>query len=186
MNGEREEAKRVLLIPGLYGSGPEHWQTLWEQEFGFARLAQADWETPRCVDWVAALDAAVASGPDEVVLVAHSLGSILVAHWAAFAELETVRKVRSAMLVAPSDTERPDFPAGATGFAPIPLEILPFRSVVVASTNDRYTGFDRAVLLAACWGSELIDVGRAGHITTADGFGPWTEGLRLLDRVRAG
>ena len=82
----REEPGEVLLIPGLYGSGPEHWQSLWEREFGFARLAQADWETPRCVDWVAALDEAVARGPQGVVLVAHSLGSILVAHWAAFAE----------------------------------------------------------------------------------------------------
>ena len=180
----REETNGVLLIPGLYGSGPEHWQSLWEKDFGFARLAQTDWETPRCIDWVTALDKAILQGPEGVVLAAHSLGSILVAHWAAFAEPENVRKVKSGMLVAPSDTERPDFPAGATGFSPIPLELLPFRSMVVASKDDRYTSFDRSRSLAACWGSELEDVGRCGHITTADGYGPWTEGLRLLRKLR--
>ena len=138
------------------------------------------------MDWVAALDEAVARGPQGVVLVAHSLGSILVAHWAAFAEPAMVLNVAGAMLVAPSDTERPGFPAGATGFSPIPLEALPFRSMVVASSDDRYTSLDRSKLLSTCWGSEFVDVGRCGHITTVDGFGPWADGLKLLGKLRDG
>lgn len=184
MNGVNGKAERVVLIPGLYNSGPEHWQSLWERAYGFERLEQADWSTPRCEDWVAALDAAVAGRDGGLVLVAHSLGAILVAHWAAFAEPAEVRKVSGALLVAPSDTERPDFPDGATGFSPIPLEMLPFRSMLVASTNDRYTDVARAAILAASWGSELVNAGACGHITTVDGYGEWADGLRLLYRLR--
>jgi uncharacterized protein len=175
-------AATVLLIPGLYDSGPGHWQTLWQKEFGFARLEQKDWDTPRCEDWVAALEAAVVSCRDRVVLVAHSLGCVLIAHWAAQSAITA--QVKAAMLVAPSDAERPDFPVGTTGFSPIARKPLPFRSVVVASTSDRYTRFERSQQFAAAWGSELISAGDSGHITTVDGFGPWAEGLRLLDELR--
>ena len=89
------------------------------------------------------------------------------------------------MLVAPSDAERPDFPPGTTGFSPIAIDRLPFRSVVVASTNDRYTGLQRSREVAQWWGSKLVIVPEAGHITTADGFGEWAEGWRLLSRLRA-
>ncbi len=27
---------QVLTVPGLYNSGPGHWQTMWEREYGFA------------------------------------------------------------------------------------------------------------------------------------------------------
>ena len=173
----------VLLIPGLYNSGPEHWQSLWQAEFGFGRLAQKDWETPRCEDWVAALDDAVMKAPrPNVILVAHSLGCVLVAQWALHSALTA--KVKAAMLVAPSDTERPDFPAGPTGFAPIPMRRLPFRSITVASGNDRYTPLWRATDMADAWGSDLIMAGDCGHITTVDGYGPWPEGLRWLNEVR--
>ncbi len=176
--------ERVLLVPGLYNSGPDHWQSRWEREFGFDRLQQTDWETPRCEDWVTGLHAALTTSDAPTVLVAHSLGAILVAHWAAFADPLVVGRIASAMLVAPSDAERADFPPGAVGFSPIPLEQLPFRSMVVASTDDRYTTPERAATLAACWGSERVDIGPCGHITTADGFGAWPEGLRLLERLR--
>jgi predicted alpha/beta hydrolase family esterase len=179
MDSQKEE---VLLIPGLYNSGPKHWQSLWQTEFGFTRLEQKDWETPRCEDWVDALESTVMASAGRVVLVAHSLGCILVTQWALHSAF--TGKVEAAMLVAPSDAERSDFPAGTTGFAPIPMRRLPFRSSVIASGNDRYTPFWRATDLADAWGSELIDAGDCGHITAVDGYGPWPEGLTWLELLR--
>jgi predicted alpha/beta hydrolase family esterase len=182
--GISKDRDQVLVVPGLYNSGPGHWQTLWEKEFGFARVEQAEWDVPRCVDWVRTLNEVIMAQDVPVVLVAHSLGCIAVGHWAAEADKEAVRKIKGALLVAPSDCERQDFPPGAVGFKPISREILPFRSVVVASTTDPYIPIGRSEELAGWWGSEFVNVGACGHITTADGFGAWPQGLALLDELR--
>ncbi len=51
---------RALILPGLGGSGPEHWQTLWERQIeDSARVSQRDWDHPDREEWVAALAAAV-------------------------------------------------------------------------------------------------------------------------------
>jgi len=172
----------VLVLPGLSGSGPQHWQALWLASHpGFRCVEQADWETPRCADWVARLDAAVRESGPRSLLVAHSAACALVAHWAA----AHGRKVRGALLVGPSDAEAPSFPAGPTGFAPMPLLRLPFRSTVVASADDPYVSLDRAELFARAWGSRFVNVGRAGHINAASGLGDWPRGLELLEELAA-
>ena len=106
-----------LIIPGYGNSGPEHWQSLWQQQDArFRRVEQRDWWSPQCSEWVAALERAVtASGPD-TVLVAHSLGCGLVAHWAA----QTRQRIRAAMLVAPPDPEGPAAELNIQGFVPVP------------------------------------------------------------------
>jgi predicted alpha/beta hydrolase family esterase len=91
--------------------------------------------------------------------------------------------VRGALLVAPSDPEGPSYPLGPTGFAPMPLDRLPFRSIVVASTNDIYVTAERAREYAVAWGSELVDVGAAGHINAASGLADWPFGRVLLARL---
>ena len=37
---------RVLTVPGWSGSGPGHWQTIWERKNGHERLSQRDWQNP--------------------------------------------------------------------------------------------------------------------------------------------
>src|SRR4051812_16245711 len=102
---------RVLLLPGLFNSGPEHWQTYWERERADClRVEQSDWETPRRADWVETLERAVAREQEPVVLAAHSLACALVAHWAGVAGAQTLGRVRGALLVAPSDVEAPTYP----------------------------------------------------------------------------
>ncbi len=173
-------APPVLILPGLHDSGPQHWQTLWMPgRPGFRRVEQADWEAPRCADWVANLDAAVAEAGPEAVLVAHSAGCALAAHWAAAHQ----RPIRAALLVAPSDVEAPSYPAGPTGFAPMPLGPFPFATTVVASTDDPYVSLGRARLFAARWGARLVVIGAAGHINAASGLGSWPVGLELLAEV---
>ena len=68
--------------PTAGGSGPDHWQTRWERRHGYVRVVQDDWERPTPDAWTARLDESVGRAPGAVVLVAHSLGCILVARWA--------------------------------------------------------------------------------------------------------
>jgi len=173
---------RTLILPGLHDSDPGHWQSRWEaRDETSLRVIQDDWETPHCADWIARLDQALAvTGPD-TVLVAHSAGCALVAHWAVG---ESSRRIRGALLVAPSDPEAPSFPSGPTGFAPIPMLRLRFRSIVVASSNDPYVALFRAQTLAMAWGSEFVMIGEAGHINSASGLGDWAEGFALLNTLR--
>jgi len=180
-----ESAPRVnvLIVLGLYGSGPEHWQSQWEKTSSeFSRVHQQDWDTPICEEWLRSLDNTIRQWNDHVVLVGHSLGSVTIAHWAA----RFGRKIVGALLVAPSDTEAATFPQGTTGFAPIPKVAFPFPSIVIGSTDDPYITVERVEELSAAWRSRLIMLGEFGHISTADGFGPWPEGLQYVADLKAG
>lgn len=173
---------RFLNVPGITNSGPQHWQTLWENQFPnvFRRIEQSDWDTPVCEEWIATIEAEVRKeGPENVVLTAHSLGCTAVAHWAS----RYGTKVKGAMLVAPSDCEAPSYVVESIGFSPIPLEPLPFRSLVVASLDDRYVSPFRARAFAKAWGSEYVEIGPAGHINGDSGHGEWPDGRVLLRMV---
>jgi serine hydrolase len=173
---------RTLILPGLHDSDAGHWQSQWEaRDETLLRVIQDNWETPHCADWVAKLDQAVAlTGPD-TVLVAHSAGCALVAHWAVG---NFSMPIRGALLVAPSDPDAASFPSGARGFRPIPLLRLRFRSIVVASSNDPYVTLSRAETFAKSWGSEFVMIGEAGHINSGSDLGNWPEGLALLNTLR--
>lgn len=171
-------APPILIVPGLFNSEPDHWQSHWERMIPNAeRVEQTDWERPSLADWTAGLIEAVRRQPGSV-LVAHSLGCALVAHLAA---IRSDRGIAGAFLVAPADVNRQG-PAGKLldGFSPIPRTRLPFPSMVVASRNDPYVEIDRAKAFAQSWGSSFIDLGRAGHINVASGHGPWPKGRALL------
>lgn len=178
---------RTLILPGLYDSGPEHWQSYWEREDpSCVRVQQRDWDAPRREEWQDVLDAAIASAGEPVVLVGHSSSCALVAHWAGAASAEQHARVRGALLVAPSDPEAASYPVGPTGFAPMPLAPLPFRTIVVASTDDEYVTFGRARRFADAWHATLVDVGPLGHINSASGLQTWPAGRALLERLRDG
>ncbi|MFZ4690241.1 MAG: RBBP9/YdeN family alpha/beta hydrolase [Polymorphobacter sp.] len=173
----------VIIVPGFNGSGPDHWQTRWHaSRSDCVRVEQAAWHDPEPGAWCAALDAAIAAAPGHVVLVAHSLGCATVAHWAGSAAVD---RVAGALLVAPCDVDRPGLPAAIARFAPMPRRGLPFRSTVVASSNDTYATLPRARQFAADWGSAFIDAGAIGHINSASGLGDWPFGQVLLDTLIA-
>jgi uncharacterized protein len=117
------------------------------------------------------------------VLAAHSLGCVTVAHYAAI-HGDGEGRVAAAFLVAPTNVDAPTFPPGSTGFNPMPLRKLPFRSIVVASTNDPYVTVDRAEFFARSWESRLITIANAGHINSASGYGLWPEGEAWLEQLR--
>ena len=171
---------KVFILPGLFNSGPQHWQTYWENVYGFTRINQQDWETPVCEDWISLIDSTITEYPlGEVVLVGHSLANCTVAHWAR----KYNRKIKGALLVAPSDVEAPSYPPGTTGFSPMPLNKLPFPSIVIASSNDEYVSFSRAKEFSEAWGSEFVNAGEHGHLNSYSNLGNWAFGYEYLKKL---
>ena len=87
-----------LVLPGLGNSGPEHWQRRWAQRFANGHVVeQTDWHHPTRDAWVETILTDIRMATRPVVLIAHSLGTIAVAHVAA--RLSDT-KVRGAFLVS--------------------------------------------------------------------------------------
>jgi predicted alpha/beta hydrolase family esterase len=172
---------RVLILPGLGNSGPDHWQTHWERAHPeFVRVVQKDWNAPSADEWVGQLHREIIASSSPAILVAHSLACCLVARWA----LKHSGSVTAALLVAPSDIEAANYPAGPTGFSPMPLQPLPFRSLVVASADDEYVSVARSRQFADAWRADYVLLGARGHIGSAAKLGMWSEGLALLNKLR--
>jgi predicted alpha/beta hydrolase family esterase len=171
----RTSEAELLIIPGLGGSGPDHWQTRWGQKLSTARrVEQRDWDMPKCEEWVAAITGAIEQATRPVILVAHSLGVIAAVH----ASSAVAPWVEGAFFVAaPSEERIADIPQIDPAFRPYPREQLPFPSVLIASHDDLYASFAQSEAMARDWGARLIDAGPAGHINAESGHGPWPEGL---------
>ncbi len=168
---------KTLIVPGLCGSGEGHWQRHWLVDHPEAALVeQGDWNRPTLADWRGALEAEI-DRYQSVDVVAHSLGCLLVAGIAG----PIADRVRSALLVAPCDLDETErLHPGAIDFGAMPRQRLNFPSLVVGSLNDHYMPFDRLRILCERWGSRLVDLGHAGHINIASGFGRWPGGYNLL------
>ena len=171
---------QVYLLPGWLDSGPDHWQTRWEQRHGDRRVVQDDWQWPRRGDWMARLEQTlIDEAPTApVLLAAHSLGCLLVSAWAAHSR--HTLKVAGALLVAPPDTERNDMPPQLHGWRPLIRQPLPFPAIAVISRDDPYGDAGRMAALARAWGAELVDAGPRGHLNHESGLGDWPEGRALL------
>jgi predicted alpha/beta hydrolase family esterase len=168
---------RIIMLPGIGGSGKEHWQTLWEaSSTDFMRFAPSSWDEPQLEDWIRALDGAVAAAHEPPVLVAHSLACLLVAHW----QSRSMLPVAGAMLVAVPDPGGAAFPAAAESFADPPDRPMRFPSLIVASGNDPYGTIRYAQLRAGQWGAQLIEAGDLGHVNAASGLGAWPAGRAML------
>jgi predicted alpha/beta hydrolase family esterase len=170
---------KTLIIPGLDGSPAPHWQHWWAATDPTALIVdQADWSVPRPEAWEAEVAGAILHHPGSI-LVGHSLGAILIARLLSkWPQLD----VSGVLLVAPAD---PALSSRLTNFLPLPDGPLGVPARVVASRNDPWMSFGRASALARLWQAEIVDLGFAGHINIASGYGPWPGGLRLRDEVRA-
>ena len=173
--------ENVLLLPGWQNSGPDHWQSRWEALYGYRRVDQHDWMTPRRGDWMARLEETILAADEAVVLVAHSLGCILTAAWASHSR-HTAR-VRAAFLVAPGDAEQDSLRAVLPSWSPVSMQRLPFPSQLVGSRDDPYCSFERVLAMGQAWGSTFTDLGNAGHINAETGLGDWPEGHDWLQHL---
>lgn len=165
----------TLIIPGLKSSGPEHWQSWFEQHIpGTVRVHQTDWATASLPDWSSRVRLAISRTPGRIIVVAHSFGVLA----AVQAASDHDDRIAGALLVAPAD------PAKFGVSDMLPNTPLNFPAVVVGSTNDPWMTIERAAFWADRWGADLVNLGAAGHINADAGFGPWPEGLALLERLR--
>lgn len=172
----------LIIHPGWQNSGPLHWQSRWQAQLaasGSSRVAQQDWDHPDLSAWVATLHAHILAHDGPLILAAHSLGCITLAHWAQ-RHPQHASRIRAALLVAPADVERNDAPSEIAGFAPIPLTALPFAAAVVASDDDPFCALPRSRHFAEQWQVPLRVLHGAGHINAESGLGDWPDGLRLL------
>ena len=167
-----------FIVPGLGGSGPDHWQTYFETTGdNFQRIIQQDWDAPDIDKWIATIEAALSGyDPETIILVGHSLGCPTIAQWASLSE----KKIKGALLVAPPDLEFFQKKSNMTLFKSLPTDKINFPTIVVASTNDHWSGIQKAEFYAAHWGSVFINIGDAGHINDVSGYGKWDEGLKIL------
>jgi uncharacterized protein len=170
----------VLILPGWLNSGPDHWQSRWQRSHGYVRVEQHDWQRPLRGDWIARLEDVLLSRTEPAVLVAHSLGCLTVAAWAAHSK--NTELVKAALLVAPPDTAREDICQMLPGWV-VPLQKLPFKSLVYSSSNDPFCGIDKAQQYAATWQAKFIDIGERGHINAGSGLVDWPEAHAELQRL---
>jgi uncharacterized protein len=167
----------IIIVPGWKNSGDGHWQSLWAESIdGAVRVKQDNWTSPTRAAWVDRIAQTILEQERDVVLVAHSLGCIATT----FLPTEVCHRVQGALLVAPADPERR---APLVDFSPAPYQPLPYRSVLVASSNDPYCSVRTAGAYARAWGSEFVRLQNAGHINTESGFGDWPLGLALLQSL---
>lgn len=177
----------ILMVPGLRDHVAEHWQTLLEAKLPKARSVPPLEHDKLSRDArVAALDEALAAIDGPVILVAHSAGVMITAHWAKTHQ----RPIHGALLATPADLESPmpsGYPTMDTlrehGWLPIPRMQLPFPSIVASSTNDPLCSAPRAAAMANDWGSLLIELGSVGHLNPAAGYGPWPTAETLIDSL---
>ncbi|MFT4150320.1 MAG: alpha/beta hydrolase [Paracoccaceae bacterium] len=170
---------RTLIVPGLDGSPAPHWQDWWAATDPSAAVVDLpDPHHPTPAVWEIELAGMILRHPD-CVLVGHSLGAVLIARLLSrWPQL----RIRAAMLVAPAETVGND---RIGHFGPIPETPLGVPALVVGSRNDPWMGFGRVRHLAQAWGAGFEDLGLAGHINVASGFGPWPQGKAFRDRLLA-
>jgi len=179
----------VLIVPGLRDHVAEHWQTYLQARLPNARSVPPLTEDKLDLDArVAAIQHELSQIDGPVILVAHSAGTLMVAHWAARHD----RPIKGALLVTPPDLEGqwPEhYPSPASlaerGWAPLPQQPLPFPCLVAASDNDPLASPEAVQRMAGAWGASLVELGRVGHMNPAAGFGDWPDGdalIQMLDR----
>ena len=187
-------APTVLIVPGLRDAVDAHWQTLLALDLE-AQRRHVKTVPPMgrnhidCATRVAAIERAAQAIRGPIVLVAHSAGCLMVAHWAQ----QTQRAVHGALLATPPDFEQP-MPEGyptldalqTSGWLPVPRERLPFASVVAVSHDDPLAHHERALQLASDWGSRVVDLGLVGHLNPGSGYGRWARAELLIDELSAG
>lgn len=181
---DQSNLPQVLLVPGLSNSGPEHWQSRWEDELPDAKRVQlGKWDDPVRNHWVNQLNLAIHKAARPVILVAHSLGCHAVAWWAEYEQTVRSFPVAGALLVAPPDVESSDVDPRLKRFGPVIQGRLPFASLLVASEDDPYASMGHSKRMARKWGSQLVNAGPLGHINAASGIGSWPYGKFLLRQL---
>lgn len=167
---------RVVTVPGLHGSDDAHWQTWLERQFPRAlRVEQSDWDAPDLEVWSEALREVLERERGPFVLAAHSFGCLVTAHTLQRGLVDA--DVAGVLFVAPASPEKFRF-AG-----PFEARRLAVPSILIGSETDPWMPLAGAHELAQHLGSTFVNLGDAGHINTAAGFGPWPRAKYFIDTL---
>jgi uncharacterized protein len=167
---------RVVTVPGLHGSEGAHWQTWLERQYPRSlRVEQLDWDAPQLDVWSAKVAETIGYAQGPVILAAHSFGCLAAAR--ALQTGAAGNAVVGVLFVAPASPAKFRF-AGEFEAGKIDVP-----SVLVASQTDPWISFQEALRLASQLGSALVNLGDAGHINTAAGFGPWPRAKYFIDTL---
>jgi len=174
----------ILVLPGWPASAPDPWPQSWVSQPGYQVVAQHNWQRPLRGDWLIRLEEAVLAA-SQVVVVAHDLGCIQLAAWAAHSR--HTERVQAALLVAPLDVETQQMRERLPTWSPILRQRLPFKSGVIASMNSALDASQPSLAagsqaLAECWGAQWM--GMLAPPTPADQqSGAWSQGQALLHEL---
>jgi uncharacterized protein len=171
---------KVFTIPGLHGSGPLHWQTMWETQYGYSRVEQENWEHPVFASWKKRLVQRVnrIGGKRRAVLIAHSLGCLLVVKCLPLFK----NRIAGVFLVAPPDLTSPAFSVDLSEFSVGRAAPWNVSGWVVYSEDDPYASVAYSDKFASTYGFLSSNAGRQGHINAESGLGEWKEGHELFKR----
>lgn len=172
----------VLLVHGMTGSGPWHWQQwlagqLRDQGVEVDLPSFPEPDRPVLADWLPVLRERLAAVPKEAELVvaAHSCGVALWLHHAATVA-GSARRADRVLLVAPPppDWQHPD----AQDITSYPTDAASLRRAagitrLVVGTGDPYLSMYRAHALAESLQVEMDVILDGEHLNTDAGYGPW-------------
>jgi predicted alpha/beta hydrolase family esterase len=172
---------RILTVPGLNGSGPLHWQSIWEHKYGFTRIEQDSWDNPDYYLWADSFYRNIEKyeNESEVVIVAHSLGCHLVIK--SFPLIKYMTK--GILLVAPPDLNANIIKKDLSGFYMSGIFELDVPGFLIYSVNDPYASAQYSVKYGQKLGLDLVNIGKRGHINSESDIGDWDEGATYLNRL---
>ncbi|MEH7120151.1 alpha/beta hydrolase [Neobacillus vireti] len=177
--------QHFLIIHGLGGSGPDHWQTwlantLTEKNYQVTYPTFSSFHSPNLRVWLEELHLAVEAVPAkaELTVITHSLGCLLWIHYASSLAKKLAKRV---ILVAPPSpvitlTE-------AESFFPVPytsnhLSKTAEEILFIHSNNDPYCSMEDARNYLNLNHHSVV-LPNAGHINPASGHGKWPSILDL-------
>jgi uncharacterized protein len=174
-----ETVRAFLIVHGLGGSGPQHWQTwlagrLRDRGLQVAYPDLPDADAPRLAEWLETLRRELAALPaEETTVLCHSLGSLL---WLHHAARQPAEQVARPLLVAPPQPD--EDVAESVGFRPTPLDrdgvaAAARETRLVCSTDDPWCPPEVSARIGAETGIPLEWVDGGGHLNTDAGYGPW-------------
>ncbi|CAL9608962.1 hypothetical protein SUDANB95_05551 [Actinosynnema sp. ALI-1.44] len=180
----------TLVLHGLGGSGPTHWQNWLAGELahhgGQVDVPQFTLpDEPRLAVWLAELREHLAAAPreGERVVLAHSLACLLWLHHAA-GDFDPALRVDRALLVAPVFPDYRDEPA-ITEFLNPPLDPTLVRRAagstrLVLGEGDEYCTLAQGKELAETLRLDLDVIVGGGHLNVAAQYGSWPAVLKWV------
>jgi uncharacterized protein len=170
---------RLVTVPGLHGSEGAHWQSWLERQFARSlRVEQANWDAPDLTVWAQSLRDLLARERGPFVLAAHSFGCLATAQALQQGGLSSgTSDVIGVLFVAPASPRKFAF-AG-----PFEARRIGVPSILIGSESDPWMTLADARELAQRLGSAFVNLGDAGHINTAAGFGPWPRAKYFVDTL---